>query len=367
MKILYLAAYGSNFPSRDANSIHIMRMCEAISKLGHEVILVISDRGSNVEAIFEHYGIDATFAVDIIKIPTVKGKTLIYAFKSSRRSYSYRPDLIITRSALLGAMSVKRNLPVVYDSHSPVWERSFLELLSFRFLIRNNNLRKMITNSAALKEMYIEKGLVPAGGITVAHNGSVLSSHDNKPEIWPGRENVMQIGYTGHLYPGRGIETVIECANQVPDCDFHIIGGGKKDIVYWAAKTQMENLFFHGFIRHSEIYKYRNKCDVLLAPYRSEKIAMAGGKGDQSKYMNPIKIVEYMSSMKAIISSDLPTIREILDDNSAILVPAGDTKLWVSAINKMRDPETRRKFATNAFNKFAGNLTWEKRAETFLA
>ena len=66
MKILYLSS--STIPSRKANSIHVMKMCQAFSQLGHNVELVAprrpaaegpEDRGDW----FHLYGITEEFRV----------------------------------------------------------------------------------------------------------------------------------------------------------------------------------------------------------------------------------------------------------------------------------------------------------------
>ena len=38
MKILYISK--STIPSRTANSVHVMKMCQAFSDIGHDVVLL---------------------------------------------------------------------------------------------------------------------------------------------------------------------------------------------------------------------------------------------------------------------------------------------------------------------------------------
>ena len=367
MRIIYLAAYSSAFPSREANSIHIMRMCEAFASLGHEVILIHSDRGKTGDQIFRHYGIEPRFTMLGVQTPMVKGKTILYSLRASSIAMSRDPDLIVTRSPLLGYFSVKRKKVTVFDAHSPVWENSLIDSFPYRLMRKNSYLRKMTTNSFALKELYHKKGLVPWCGITVAHNGSIKVPLDKKAAGWPGRKGVLQVGYVGHLYSGRGVEIIIGCARLAVDCDFHVIGGNQNDIDYWKNRSDCSNLFFHGFVKHSDTYLYRNNCDILLAPYKRENVAMAGGTGDQSKYMNPIKIIEYMSSRKAIVCSDIAALREILDDKSAVFADPEDVNQWVSLINDLRDSEKREILSANAYAKFTENLTWESRARILVS
>jgi hypothetical protein len=41
MKLAYLS--NAKIPSREANSIHVMKMCQALGQLGHEVTLLTPD------------------------------------------------------------------------------------------------------------------------------------------------------------------------------------------------------------------------------------------------------------------------------------------------------------------------------------
>ena len=59
MKILYISK--SIIPSRTANSIHVMKMCQAFSDNGHEVILITPDQKNqyekDVKNVFEYYDV----------------------------------------------------------------------------------------------------------------------------------------------------------------------------------------------------------------------------------------------------------------------------------------------------------------------
>ena len=46
MKILYIS--NSIIPSRTANSIHVMKMCQAFADNGHEVILLAPDKKKKI-------------------------------------------------------------------------------------------------------------------------------------------------------------------------------------------------------------------------------------------------------------------------------------------------------------------------------
>ncbi|TGG95254.1 glycosyltransferase [Natronospirillum operosum] len=367
MKLSYIAPYSSNFPSRDANSIHVMRMCEAFVQLGYDVTLIVSSRGASESEIFEYYGMEPCFPVRQITVPRFKGKSVLYWPRAFLALYSLKPDVVVGRSVHVCALAAFRGFPVVYDTHGPVWEKGGLEYLAYQFLRRSRNLVRMTTNSSALRDLCISSGQQPRSEIVVANNGSLALPLDDMPDYWPGREGSFQVGYMGHLYPGRGIENIIFCAEQLSDMDFHVVGGTDEDISLWRRKAPLPNLFFHGFIKHSETHRYRNRCDVLLAPYQ-RSVAVAGGKGDSSRYMNPIKIIEYMSTKTPIIASNLPALREMLTDgNNALLCDPEDMTAWQQALVKLKeDAGLSKRLAQSAYDDFVQDYTWHARARRLI-
>ena len=63
MKILYISK--SIIPSRAANSIHVMKMCQAFADNGHDVILLAPDIKNKFETgvqdLYDYYGVKKKF------------------------------------------------------------------------------------------------------------------------------------------------------------------------------------------------------------------------------------------------------------------------------------------------------------------
>ena len=74
-----------------------------------------------------------------------------------------------------------------------------------------------------------------------------------------------------------------------------------------------------------------------------------------------------MASGRAIISSDLPVLHEVLTDKNAVLIPADVIPDWVDALKELHDlPRLRAALAKQAL-KDVQQYTWEKRAERILS
>jgi glycosyltransferase involved in cell wall biosynthesis len=74
-----------------------------------------------------------------------------------------------------------------------------------------------------------------------------------------------------------------------------------------------------------------------------------------------MKMFEYMAAGRAIISSDLKVIHEVLDENSAIFCPPEDINAWLTAINLLREkPDLRIKLGKSAREKVV-QYSWKAR------
>lgn len=371
MKIVYISH--SRIPSRNANSIHVMNICHELALAGHEVVLLAPDWDNTEEVtdVFSFYGVDDCFSIQKLWFPQrVPGSSTIYGLTVGKALKKLKPDLVIGRSVYGCVIAAISGLKVVYDSHAPIWEGGKLPLYLFRKMVRQPSFRKLVVNSNALKKIYMGSDIFKGTGydpadIEVAHNGARSYALSDRASL-PGDGQKIKVGYFGHLYKGRGMEIIAGLASRVQDADFYIGGGEDSDIAFWKSSIQNENVYFLGYIPHAEVYKYRNSCDILLAPY--QKVAAPDqAAGNQSPYMNPIKILEYMSSQKAIIASDLPTIREVLNEKNAILVDCENVEQWAAAVRRLSgDERERRAIAEKAYQDFSANYTWESRARKLI-
>jgi len=72
---------------------------------------------------------------------------------------------------------------------------------------------------------------------------------------------------------------------------------------------------------------------------------------------------EYMASGRGIVSADLPSIREVLNEGNAVLVEPGDVGKWKVEIEKLLADEPRRLALGKQARLDVEQLTWVKREE----
>ncbi|MCL5280362.1 MAG: glycosyltransferase family 4 protein [Planctomycetes bacterium] len=359
MKILYLS--GFPIPSRAAHAVHAMKMCQSLARNGHEVALFAGGRPpERIKDLYEYYGVANTFSLKLLPLAGMRGATLLSLPQLHRalRAYDRRDALVYARSIYGAFLAARMGFRIVYEAHAPP-PHALIHWLEKR-LFGMKGFQKLIVISASLKCIYLSTyGDIPR--MEVCHDAADVPIVGAVPEYaWPGRPDRLQVGYVGHLYRGRGIDLILGCAERLPHDDFHIVGGTERDIQHWRSQGGA-NVYFHGFIPPAQVPAALSRCDVLLLPYQ-KGLSLGGRNIDTSSWMSPMKLFEYMAARKAIIASDLPVLREVLNENNALLVRPDDLDGWVSALRACKDQSSRERRAAAAYADFLANYTWDKRA-----
>jgi glycosyltransferase involved in cell wall biosynthesis len=108
--------------------------------------------------------------------------------------------------------------------------------------------------------------------------------------------------------------------------------------------------------------------DILLSPTQ-HKMGIAGGATTSSEWTSPLKLFEYMASGKAIIASDLPAIREVIDSGvNGLLVAPDDIDAWAKSLRRLEsDPKLRSSLGHCAFKTVIKKYTWKRRAQKVIS
>ena len=102
LKIVYIS--NSIIPSRAANSIHVMKMCQAYASNGHEVTLLAPDLNEkyedDVSDIYKFYNVKNNFKIVKLSAPNLKGRTLFYCLSILKYLLFNKVDLVYGRYIL---------------------------------------------------------------------------------------------------------------------------------------------------------------------------------------------------------------------------------------------------------------------------
>lgn len=358
-------------PTEKAHGVQVVKMCEAFCGLGADLELVVPGRSTKVEGdAFNYYGIGKRF--EIKKIP---------CFDSNRQGWGILGFLAQTISFLFSAkiyLFFKKNY-VLY-TREPLaglfFKNYVLELHSLPDKIKPMNLKfwkkakKIIVLTGFIAKKLVEFGIV-SDKIMVAPDGvdlkefSDISKQEAREKIGLPMSKVL-VGYAGMLKTmemEKGVDVAIKSLSFFgADHILVLIGGEKKDVEFYRKLSHdlglQDKVFFAGKVAHKNVSVYLQACDVLVAPFPENN--------HYKFYMSPLKLFEYMAAKRPIVISDLPSIREIVDENNAVLVKAGDPKALAEGIKKiLRDKIMAVKITEASFKK-ASFYSWENRAKNIL-
>ena len=364
MKLIYIA--NLRLPTEKAYGIQIAKMCEAFASEGLDVTLVYPFRKNQADGdIFSYYSVKENFrtkkiwALDFYffgrldKI-AVNIKGIISALSLFFYAVTQKADIIYSRDEwpLYFLSLFKKNL--LFEAHRFSKFRTF-----FYKRFKNINF-KVVVITKYLKEDFIKIGFRPEN-ILVASDGTNLSDFDidiSKQEArvrtsLPVDKSIVM--YAGHLFEWKGIDMLLETARNT-EIFFVFIGGTERDIKSFKQKAErLNNVLILGYKPHKEIPVYLKAADVLVLPNSARE--------ERSRfYTSPLKLFEYMASKRPIVASDLPSLREVLDESNAILAEPDNCKAFANGIKKViNQSRLAEELAGNAFQKVR-NFTWGKRA-----
>jgi glycosyltransferase involved in cell wall biosynthesis len=143
-----------------------------------------------------------------------------------------------------------------------------------------------------------------------------------------------------------------------------LVGGTAEAVRDWRSRlraARCTNVTLTGFVENSRLPLYQAAADMLLMPYGRSVSASSGQ--DIAEVINPMKMFEYMAARRAIITSDLPVIREVLDETRAVFCTADDASAWKSAIEELTQDRARRTTLAQNARHEAEKYTWLAREE----
>jgi len=386
MKVAVIAP--TSIPSKKANTIQVMKMTDAISTIGHRVQLILPDSPDSSisvdrswDSLANHYGLHDQFHVNWL--PARKSlRKYDYAWIAVRTAAHWGADAIYTRLPQAAALAANRRLKTIYEIHDQP-QGTFGPIL-LRLFLRGSGAQKLIVISKALA-IDLQNDYFPPGSslLEVLPDGVDLLRYEDLPPPQESRElllldigsrnwkinptfspELFTVGYTGHLYEGRGISLMLEMASRTPDVNFLIVGGEQNDVdklVEVVRDRNLNNVTLTGFVPNAELPKYQSACDVLLMPYQPQVSASSGG--DIGRYLSPMKLFEYLACGRAICSSNLPVLQEILSPEAAVLLPPDDVGSWIAAIDELRKNPTLRRELGDKARATAKLYSWQARAE----
>jgi GT2 family glycosyltransferase/glycosyltransferase involved in cell wall biosynthesis len=158
------------------------------------------------------------------------------------------------------------------------------------------------------------------------------------------------IGYYGAIAEWFDQELVEAIAHRFPDCCVLLVGA---DTVNSKSKLgHLANVKFIGEVSYGELPYYLHGFAVCLLPFKVIPLTLA---------TNPVKVYEYLSAGKVVVSVDLPEMRQFSDLVSVADSPEGFLSAVADILSRPFDQED-----INKRQAFAKEQTWTHRAEALV-
>lgn len=372
MRIACIAA--SEIPSRKANSIRVMKVCQAFRELEHEVRLWLpgDDPGLQWGQLSEHYGLRHTFEIRWIPALNVF-RRYDFGVRSVIEAQMWGADLMYAWPLQAASLASLLNRSTVFEVHDR--PRGIFGPMLFRLMLRGRGLARILPISESLNQWLEEhyqfskyrcESLIIRSGVDLEGYRDLPEPAEARRQL--GYRDLLTVGYTGHLYPGRGIELMYELAKRNMDTQFLWVGGEEETVQAWQSRLNQEgisNVLLPGFVVQDQLPLYQAACDILVMPY--EKTITVSSGANTEKFASPMKVFEYMAAGRAILSSDLPVLREVLDQRIALFAPPEDVAVWDHELKRLvRDQKLRRELG-DASRAEVSKFGWRERARRSLA
>ena len=373
MHVLYLV--NAHIPNERANGVQIAHTCEA---LGRYVTLTLATRMTyfHTEDSRSQYGIASTFShvkifcIDIPKIPFryalrnasffLCANIYVLWFFITNFIWGRKSVLYVRGEVILSLIPLAYVLPIFFETHQ-IRNYAWLYRIALRYV------RGIIVVTDRLKKKFIEEYKIPAQKIVVARDAvdiEKFTSVEKDVSLWHrhgipvGKKIVL---YSGTLADEKGVHTLAQCAVLLPD-DVHIVflGGTDPQIsLFTNLYGHQSNITILGRVNHTEVSQYMVSADVLVLP-DSAKFTYS------NLYTSPMKLFEYMASEVPILASDVPSLREVLDETSATFFDADSVSSCAEQIVHILAHQEEANSRAHVARLRVDTYTWEKRGNVLV-
>jgi glycosyltransferase involved in cell wall biosynthesis len=370
-----IAIAGSTIPSDTANSLQVMKACNALVQLGHQLTLIVPNNrqsqtlaphaSAGVVNLKSHYGLQTDFPIEWLSSSSRR----MFTWKAVQRAHALKPDLLYTwfpQSAVFGLLY---RTPTIFEIHiqptgffGPAWHHAFAKIGGRKRLVSITQALVDVLDHNYNIQLKLDDVVIAPNGVDLERFAALPAT----PELARQQLNFSStptVMCTGHLYAGRGADLFLALAKSISQAHFVWVGGRPDDIATWKKRAESQNisnLTFTGFIPNQNLPLYQSAADILLMPY-SRSIMGSSGTADSASVASPMKMFEYMAAGRAIVTADLPVIREVLNEKNAVFCKPDDINSWeIALVSLLKDENLRGLLSRQAYQDVQG-YTWLER------
>jgi glycosyltransferase involved in cell wall biosynthesis len=286
----------------------------------------------------------------------------VWAYRLFRDVHRLNVRLIHSRCPIEGVLLALAGRRVTCEVHQLDLEK---ELTVLRWGQGLSGLRGIVAISQGLADALKDRG-ARAEKLVVLHDAvDAAKFNGNHGQLRNGSAGSganFILGYFGSIARGRGLETLFEAAAAAPWLRLRLAGRVDKEMagVLRASRESFGGrLEWLGSVAHLRIPELMRSCDALAIPYTTGLKTV--------NVMSPLKLFEYMAAGRPIVSSQVGTLREILEEGvDCVSFQAGDQQSLVRALGRLRGCRNLGERLSAAAQSKAREYTWNARARRIL-
>jgi glycosyltransferase involved in cell wall biosynthesis len=154
--------------------------------------------------------------------------------------------------------------------------------------------------------------------------------------------------FVGKLIPLHGVETILAAARLAPELPFRIVGSGQLDELL---ATRPQNVEWIRWIEYEQLAGELHRCGCALGIF---------GTSAKARRVIPNKVFQALACGAPVVTADTGAARELLDERSSVLVPAGDAAALAEAVRGLAaDPGLATRTAAAGLDAYRRNASEE--------
>jgi glycosyltransferase involved in cell wall biosynthesis len=364
---------------RTANRLSMLKNVAAAARLGHEVALFVPREGMTeaeaeraLASALEDFDITESFPVVRVPRATVRGRGRRgFDFLSACWARARGFDLVWSREFHAADYASAMGLPTVFEHHHPFNERQWK-------VARRMLAREAFAGVAAISDVHrrtLTARSWPEEKVVTVHSGVDLAQFERPRSSVAGLRRALGaaacplVVYAGSLYEGKGCEQILAAAREIPEAKFVCVGGRDFEVerlTERAASLGLANVELTGRVPHAEVPSYLLAADVLIAPFTEDGRDIAGKV--IMPFASPIKLFEYMAAGRAVVTSNVGAIPEVLrHEENALLVSPGSVAELAGAIKRLLDDRALAERLGASARRGVRCYSWDERVARVIA
>lgn len=374
----------TRLPSKRAQALQVVQTAAAFARAG-AATTVLHARRRQVEPLppgvdlWRWYGVADGARPELAAVPcidwidSVPRRLQYWPARLQERSFARNAARAVLRrdpSALVYSREVEAALPLLRRGR----DRVHLEI----HRVPEGRLRRaelacclgrcagIVAISGGVRDDLVALGADPRR-IIVEHDGFEPSRFANLPSRAEARraldlpQDAPIVVYTGGLLEWKGVEILVDAARSLPGMRFVIAGGMDADVERIRRRAAgLAHVRVEGFVAPERVALYLAAGDAGVVPNRSAPAISA-------RYTSPLKVFESMACGLPLVASDLPSLRDALDDELAVFVAPDDPSALADGLRKLLADPARRARMAAAGRARAARHDWDGRARRILA